>query len=145
MSIIKVPANYVAAILHFPALKDKRRVLTGIYFESTESQAVMVGADGIILGAFRLPEPASDPVRVIVPREAFARVKVKSGPVTISVDDGSPHDSRTVVVSQDRMWGVAASIPGNYADWRKNIHTAPSGEPADFNLYHSGRDLANVA
>ena len=139
MTTITIPASYVGAILQFPALKDKRRVLSGIYFESTESQAVMVGADGIILGAFRLPEPASDPVRVIVPREAFAKVKAKGGPVTVSVDAGGQHDSRTVVVSQGSILSVIPSIPGDYPCWRDFIPREPNGERAEFNFHHAAR------
>lgn len=149
---LTVPAEIIAALKLFAAVKDVRYYINGINLEIGATESRLVATNGHSLACARIESPqkiAREPLTdIIIPGDLLKHIKGK-GEVVITV--GPPETStntkgEVVPVSSARPVTLAyagttmsgKTLDGKFPTWRRVIPSKVTGEPAQFNPNYVG-------
>lgn len=134
---LDIPASVIRAGLLAAAKKDSRFYLVGLCIDTTTTSPTVVGTDGNVLLAVRLPEATGLPAgRYIVPRAALEMIPKKADTVTVAItpDVVGAASGGFTLAWQGRGCPTASTtgalVDGRYPDWPRVLPTAPDGAAA---------------
>ena len=134
---VDIPSNQLLAIRQFAAGKtERRKYLQGVHVDCSMGSDNIVATDGRAIGVCRLPQPASHPVKAIIPNELIDSIKPKPFE-TVTATFGPPdeHDDtvRRVTLTVGARSASGLTIAGPFPDYRQVIPRETTGQAAQFN------------
>lgn len=143
MFTLTVPAEYIAVLKLFAAVKDVRHYLNGIALEIGATESRLVATNGVILGYFRVVSEQPKPLtNIIIPHDLLKHIK-PNGVVEITIGPRQAEDngrsekasmlySRPVSIVHAGMSVSGQTIDSVFPDYRSVIPSKVSGQPAQF-------------
>lgn len=136
---LKIPGKYINSLKLIANLHDSRLYLNSIFIEVHKTETFLVSTNGHALAAFRIEssQPATEPVHVIVPIEAFDNckntAKINGSNVTITIGDEFTRSVTVDVLGEVTQFN---EIETEYPDWRRSFPVIVNNSPTQFDPFY---------